>query len=106
MVHDYRLLLLSFLKDPNSMKQPGYAVIRNALVDGIPVFDKEQGKEIGRVYHLYLKEWHVKANITTTMDIYTTGYLLSPVYASNVGIFDLVYLSRIVRFDLIKIVKM
>nr|DAK63335.1 MAG TPA: hypothetical protein [Caudoviricetes sp.] len=106
LVHDYRLLLLTFLKNSKSMKQPGYAVIRNALVDGIPVYDVEQGKEIGKVYHLYLKEWHVKANITTTMDIDTTGCVLSPVYASNVNTFDLEYLSRIIRFELVKIVKM
>lgn len=106
LVHDYRLLLLEFLKDPKSTKQPGYAVIRNALTSGIPVFDKEQGREIGKVYHLYLKEWHVKANITTTMDIDTIGCVLSPVYASNVNTFDLEYLSGIIRFELVKIVKM
>lgn len=99
-VHDYRLLLLEFLKDPKSTKQPGYAVIRNALTSGIPVFDKEQGREIGKVYHLYLKEWHVKANITTIMDIDTTGCVLLPVYESEVDIFDMEYLSRIIRFDM------
>lgn len=103
LVYDYRLLLLTFLKDPKSMSQPGYAVIRNALADGIPVFDKEQGREIGRVYHLYLKERYVKANITTTMDIDTTGCILSPVYESGVGIFDMEYLNEIIRFDMNKI---
>lgn len=106
LVHDYRLLLLEFLKDPKSTKQPGYVVIRNALASGIPVFDKEQGREIGKVYHLYLKEWHVKANITTTMDIDTIGCVLSPVYGSEVGIFDLENLSEIIRFDLVKILVM
>lgn len=105
-VHDYRLLLLAYLRDPKSMKQPGYAVIRNALADGIPVYDKEQGREIGKVYHLYLKDAQVKANITTTMDINTTGCVLSPVYESEAGIFDLEYLNEIIRFDMNKIVKM
>ena len=102
-VHDPELLLLTFLKDPKSMSQPGYAVIRNALVDGVPVYDKEQGREIGKVHHLYLKDAQVKANITSTMDIDTTGCLLSPVYESEVGIFDLEYLNEIIRFDLVKI---
>lgn len=30
MVYDYRLLLLTFLKDPKSTRAPGHAVIRNA----------------------------------------------------------------------------
>ena len=105
-VHDPELLLLTYLKDPNSMSQPGYAVIRNALTDGVPVFDKEQGREIGRVYHLYLKDAQVKANISTLMDIDTTGCILSPVYESEVGILDLEYLNEIIRFDLVKIVQM
>lgn len=103
LVYDVRLLLLAFLRDPKSMSQPGYAVIRNALVDGIPVFDKEQGREIGKVYHLYLKDAQVKANITTTMDINTTGCILSPVYESEVGIFDMEYINEIIRFDMNKI---
>ena len=102
-VYDYRLLLLSFLRDPKSMSQPGYAVIRNALAGGIPVYDKEQGREIGKVYHLYLKDAKVKANITTTMDIDTTGCLLTPVYESEVGIFDMEHLNEIIRFDMNKI---
>lgn len=102
-VYDVRLLLVQFLRDPDSMSKPGYAVIRNALVDGIPVFDKEQGREIGKVYHLYLKEARVKANITSMMDIDTTGCILSPVYESEVGIFDLEYLNEIIRFDMTKI---
>lgn len=105
-VHDYRLLLLTFLKDPKSMKQPGYAVIRNALAGGIPVYDKEKGREIGKVYHLYPKDAQVKANITTTMDIDTTGCVLSPVYESEVGIIDLENLNEIIRFDLVKIYHM
>nr|DAO83395.1 MAG TPA: hypothetical protein [Caudoviricetes sp.] len=106
MVHDPELLLLTFLKDPKSMSQPGYAVIRNALVDGIPVYDKEQGREIGRVYHLYLKDAQVKANISTLMEINTIGCVLSPVYESEVGILDLEYLNEIIRFDLVKIIQM
>ena len=106
MVHDPELLLLSFLKDPKSMSQPGYAVIRNALVDGIPVYDKEQRREIGKVYHLYLKDAQVKANITSTMDIDTTGCILTPVYESEVGILDLEYLNEVIRFDLVKILVM
>lgn len=101
-VYDYRLLLLSFLRDPKSMSQPGYAVIRNALAGGIPVYDKEQGREIGKVYHLYLKDAQVKANITTTMDIDTTGCLLSPVYESEVGVFDMEHINEIIRFDMNK----
>lgn len=106
MVHDPELLLLTFLKDPKSMSQPGYAVIRNALVDGIPVYDKEQGREIGRVYYLYLKDAQVKANISTLMEINTIGCVLSPVYESEVGILDLEYLNEIIRFDLVKIIQM
>ena len=87
------------------MSKPGYAVIRNALVDGIPVFDKEQGREIGKVYHLYLKEGRVKANITSMEDINTFGCILSPVYESEVGIFDMEYLNEIIRFDMNKIYK-
>lgn len=103
LVYDYRLLLLDYLRDPDSMKQSGYTVIRNALMDGIPVFDKEQGQEIGKVYHLYLKDGQVKANITSMMDIATTGCLLSPVYESEVGVFDLEHISEIIRFDMNKI---
>lgn len=103
LVYDYRLLLLTYLRDPKSRNQPGYAVIRNALVDGIPVFDKEQGREIGKVYHLYLKDAQVKANITTMMDIDTTGCLLLPVYESEVGVFDMEHLNEIIRFDMNKI---
>lgn len=106
LVYDYRLLLLAFLRDPKSMSQPGYAVIRNALVDGIPVFDKEQGREIGKVYHLYLKDGQVKANITSMMNIDTTGCLLSPVYESEVGVFDMEHLNEIIRFDMNKIFVM
>lgn len=40
------------------------------------------------------------------MDIDTTGCVLSPVYASNVNTFDLECLSGIIRFELVKIVKM
>ena len=105
-VHDINLILLEFLRDPNSMSKPGYAVIRNALVGGIPVFDKEQGREIGKVYHLYLKEGRVKANITSMEDINTFGCILSPVYESEVGIFNMEYLNEIIRFDMNKIVKM
>lgn len=105
-VYDYRLLLLSFLRDPKSMSQPGYAVIRNELAGGIPVYDKEQGREIGKVYRLYLKDAQVKANITTTMDIDTTGCLLSPVYESEIGVLDMEHLSEIIRFDLVKIIQM
>lgn len=104
-VHDINLILLEFLRDPNSMSKPGYAVIRNALVDGIPVFDKEQGREIGKVYHLYLKEGRVKANITSMEDINTFGCILSPVYESEVEIFNMEYLNEIIRFDTNKIYK-
>lgn len=103
LVQDIRLLLLVFLRDPNSMSKPGYAVIRNALADGIPVFDKEQGREIGKIYHLYLKEGCVKANITSMEDINTLGCVLSPVYESEVGIFSLECINEIIRFDLVKI---
>lgn len=106
MVHDPELLLLTFLKDPKSMSQPGYAVIRNALVGGIPVYYKEQGREIGKVHHLYLKDAQVKANITTLMDINTIGCVLSPVYESKVGIFNMEHLNEIIRFDLAKILVM
>mgnify|MGYP003086644544 CR=1 FL=1 len=106
MVYDYRLLLLTFLKDPKSTRAPGYAVIRNALVNGITVYDTETGYEIGKVRHLYLKDGMVKTNISTLMDINTAGRILSPVYASETGILNMDYLEGIVRFDLMKIVQM
>ena len=106
MVHDMKLLLLTYLKDPKSTRQPGYAVIRNALVNGITVYDTETGYEIGKVRHLYLKDGMVKTNISTLMDINTAGRILSPVYASETGILNMDYLEGIVRFDLMKIVQM
>lgn len=106
MVHDMKLLLLTYLKDPKSTRAPGYIIIRNALVDGIPVYDTETGYEIGKVRHLYLKDGMVKANIPTLMDINTAGRILSPVYASETGILNMEYLSEIIRFDLVKIIQM
>lgn len=106
MVHDMKLLLFTYLKDPNSTRAPGYAVTRNALVNGIPVYDTETGYEIGKVRHLYLKDGMVKANFSTLMDISTAGRILSPVYASEASILNMDYLDEIIRFDLVKIVQM
>lgn len=106
MVYDYRLLFLTFLKDSKSTRAPGYAVIRNALINGITVYDTETRHEIGKVRHLYLKDGMVKANISTLMDINTAGRILSPVYASETGVLNMDYLDGIVRFDLMKIVQM
>lgn len=106
MVHDMKLLLLTYLKDPKSTRAPGYAVIRNALASGISVYDTETGYEIGKVYRLYLKDGMVKANISTLMDINTSGRILSPVYASKTSILNMEHLNEIIRFDLMKIVQM
>nr|DAX86820.1 MAG TPA: hypothetical protein [Caudoviricetes sp.] len=106
MVRDMKLLLLTYLKDPKSTRAPGYAVIRNALASGISVYDTETGYEIGKVYRLYLKDGMVKANISTLMDINTSGRILSPVYASKTSILNMEHLNEIIRFDLMKIVQM
>ena len=37
------------------------------------------------------------------MDIDTIGCLLSPVYESELGVFDMEHLNKIIRFDMNKI---